>query len=152
MTVSVESAAKRLCMTSGWKISNLSLQKMLYLADMNFVGQNNARLVDEDFEAWDYGPVLPSLYHTCKIFGVKNLRDVFWGAPDISGTPEAAMIDCAWLNLRDRTAGELVENTHTDIGGWMKNYVVGARGVKIPASDMIEEYRKRIERSTETAA
>ena len=144
MTTRVDSAARYLCELSGWKLSNLQLQKMLYLADMNFVGQGRGRLLDEDFEAWDYGPVLPSLYHTCKAFGPKPIPNVFWGAVDIRGTPEAQILDTAWNNLRGQNPGRLVENTHWAGGAWAQRYVPGARGIKITSHDMVNEYRKRI--------
>ncbi|WP_209018555.1 Panacea domain-containing protein [Endobacterium cereale] len=138
-------AAKHLCEISGWRLSNLQLQKLLYLADMNFVGATGERLVDEDFEAWDYGPVLPSLYHRCKSFGSKSVPDVFWGVGSIAGRPEAEMLDTAWENLKSQSPGQLVENTHWDQGAWAKRYVPGAKGVKIATGDMIEEYRRRVQ-------
>lgn len=143
MTISVEDAAGHLAKISGWKLSNLQMQKILYLADMNFVGQHGARLVDEDFEAWDYGPVIPSLYHECKAFGSKRVPDIFWGAEIISGTPEAEMIERAWQRLKALNPGRLVENTHWAGGAWAKRYVAGNRGIKILTSDMVDEYRKR---------
>jgi len=144
MTVRVIDAARYLCELSGWQLSNLEIQKMLYLADMNFVGQGHGRLLGEDFEAWDYGPVLPSLYHTCKAFGAKRVPNIFWGARDISGTPEASMLALAWENLRGQTAGQLVENTHWAKGAWTKRYVPGAKGNRISSDDMVDEYRNRV--------
>lgn len=143
MTVRVNDAAQYLCDRSDWKLTNLQLQKMLYMADMNFVGQGNGRLVDEDFEAWDYGPVLPSLYHKCKAFGSKPIPPVFWGAADISGTPEAAILDLAWDKLKLVTPGQLVETTHSGLGAWVRRYVPGAKQIKIFTQDMIDEYARR---------
>jgi uncharacterized phage-associated protein len=126
-------AAKHLCEKSGWQISNLPLQKMLYLADMNFTGKFGQRLVDE-----------PSLYHRCKAFGAKPVPNIFWGIGNIIGTREAAMIDSAWDNLRAMNPGQLVENTHWAGGAWARRYVPGARGIKIETDDMLNEYRRRI--------
>lgn len=143
MTVPVNDAAQYLCRQSGWRLSNLQLQKILYIADMNLAGQGHGRLVDEDFEAWDYGPVLPSLYHKCKAFGSKSVPPVFWGATDITGSPEAAIIDMAWENLRSVTPGQLVETTHSTLGAWVRRYVPGAKQIKIFTQDMIDEYARR---------
>lgn len=143
MVVRTYDAANYLCGKSGWKISNLQLQKILYMADMNFVGKGNGRLVDEDFEAWDYGPVLPSLYHKCKAFGSKPVPYVFWGAKDISGTPESRILDLAWENLKSVTPGQLVETTHSVKGAWARRYAVGSRQIKIQTQDMIDEYERR---------
>ncbi|TBA16310.1 Panacea domain-containing protein [Rhizobium ruizarguesonis] len=142
--ISTSSAAKHLCDVSGWQLSNLQLQKMLYLADMNFVGKYGQRMINEDFEAWDYGPVLPSLYHACKAFGARAVPNVFWGAGSVVGTPEAAMLQAAWDNLRSMSPGQLVENTHWTRGAWVKRYIPGAKGIKINLGDMADEYRNRI--------
>lgn len=143
MTVRVNDAACHLCEGSGWKLSNLKLQKILYMADMNFVGRNSVRLLDEDFEAWDYGPVLPSLYQKCKAFGSKPIPHVFWGARNISGTVYAKMLDLAWEKLRSATPGQLVEATHSGQGAWVRRYIPGAKQIKILTQDMIEEYARR---------
>lgn len=143
MTVKAVDAANYLCEKSGWKLSNLQLQKILYIADMNFVGQTQSRLIDEDFEAWDYGPVIPSLYHKCKAFGAKSIPQIFWDASDISNTPEAKIIDLAWEKLKSVTPGQLVETTHSQFGAWAEKYVAGAKQIKILTQDMIDEYTRR---------
>lgn len=137
-------AAKHLCSLSGWRLTNLQLQKLLYLADMNYVGRTGERMLNEDFEAWDYGPVLPSLYHQCKSFGSKPVPDIFWGVPQIAGSKEAEWLDVAWNSLKDQTPGQLVQNTHWNLGAWAKHYAPGAKGVKIPTGDMVEEFQRRI--------
>mgnify|MGYP006283548483 CR=1 FL=1 len=77
MTVSVLSAAKRLAARSGWTLSNLELQKILYLAHMVHLGRTDgAPLVHGLFEAWDYGPVHPDLYHRVKIFGSSPVKNI----------------------------------------------------------------------------
>jgi len=143
MTIRVNDAAHYLCAKSGWKLSNLQLHKIIYIADLNFAGKGRGRLVDEDFEAWDYGPMLPSLYHKCKAFGSKAVPQVFWGHQDISGTPEAAMLDAAWENLRSATPGQLVQSTHSSLGAWARRYVAGAKQIKILTQDMVDEYARR---------
>lgn len=151
MPVSSNDAANYLCERAGWQISNLQLQKILYMADMNFTGQSHVRLIDEDFEAWDYGPVLPSLYHKCKVFGSKAIPKVFWGAKDILGTAEAKMLDLAWEKLKSATPGQLVETTHAPDGAWVRRYGRAIRNAKISASDMIDEFNRRVGRKERAA-
>jgi uncharacterized phage-associated protein len=47
-------------------ITNLKLQKMLYFAQAAYLSLNNQKLFNEDIEAWQYGPVIPSIYHKYK--------------------------------------------------------------------------------------
>ena len=80
MAVSAFDAANHLAKISNHSVTNLKYHKILYMADMNFVGQTGNRLIAEDFEVWDYGPVLKSLYHKFKVFRVKPVPNIFWGA------------------------------------------------------------------------
>ena len=143
MTVAYRDAAARICARAGWSVSNLKLQKILYMADMNLVGQGKGRLIDRDFEAWDYGPVSPPLYQDCKAFGSKAVPNVFWGTVNLDGTKEGAILDLAWDMLKSKTPGELVQVTHWQNGAWAKRYVPGVKCITISTQDMIDEYTAR---------
>ena len=56
MAISVLEAAKHIGARSHWSLSNLKMQKLLYIAHMFHLGIYNKPLVCEFFEAWDYGP------------------------------------------------------------------------------------------------
>jgi uncharacterized phage-associated protein len=93
MAISVLSAGRTLCELRGWSVSNLELQKILYLAHMYYLGRHGGPLIREEFEAWDYGPVVPELYHHVKGFGGGPVRNVFhWIDPVAPNTPEYAAL------------------------------------------------------------
>lgn len=50
----------------GIKITNLALQKLLYFAHGVYLTQKKRPLVSGYFEAWQYGPVHPSVYRAFK--------------------------------------------------------------------------------------
>lgn len=142
MTVSVLSAAKRLAERSGWSLSNLELQKILYLAHMFYLGRHNGQpLVSGYFEAWDYGPVHPSLYHRAKIFGSNPVENVFLDASEVPDGPEQEILDEAWDNLGKAGPGRLVNATHRRGGAWDMHYIPGARHCIIPNADILREYK-----------
>ena len=70
----VFAVAKKFCEARSWQISNLTLQKMLYIAQVIYLGTFDSRLFKAEFEAWDYGPVIPEVYHRFKIFGDKYIQ------------------------------------------------------------------------------
>lgn len=144
MAVPVFDAAKYLCSVSGWKLSNLELQKISYIAQMLFMGAHDgARLIETDYEAWDYGPVSPELYHKVKSFGANPVPDIFlWAKPVEDEEYKVALRDVC-KHLMKRRAGELVAITHWQDGAWAKHYVPGARNIVIPDEDILDEYRKR---------
>jgi uncharacterized phage-associated protein len=136
-----------MCERSDWTLTNLELQKMLYLAQMIYMGQHGGdRLLAGTFEAWDYGPVLPSVYREAKTYGSGPIRYISAGAR-IDDPERQKMLDEAHDQLSRASAGQLVSITHWKDGAWAKNYVPGARGVVIPDRDILEEYRRRAERN-----
>lgn len=141
MTIPVLSAARRLAARSGWRLSNLELQKILYLAHMFYLGRHGEALVPGSFEAWDYGPVHPELYHHVKMFGANPVRDVFRRADEVPDGPMRAILDEACDQLAGAGAGRLVAATHRPQGAWARHYRPGVRGIIIPNADILEEYR-----------
>lgn len=142
----LDTVARFICKRSGWKLSNLSLQKILYMAQLYYMGKNNgARLVDTHFEAWDYGPVSPELYHKAKVFGAGPVEDVFYSARVFGkDDPRRALLIEVADDLLDISPGELVNITHWQHGAWAKHYVPKARGIRIPDEDILKEYRDRL--------
>ena len=136
-------AARQMCTRSDWSLTNLQLQKMLYLAQMMYLGTNDVPLFNGTFEAWDYGPVLPVVYGQVKSFGSGPIRDVFFGVPEIRDAKRLEMLDAACDQLSQKSAGQLVNITHWSKGAWAKNYVPGAKGIVIPNDQIIQEYRDR---------
>lgn len=51
-----------------YKVTPLKLQKLLFFVHADFLVATRAPLVREEFEAWSYGPVLPSVYKEFKAF------------------------------------------------------------------------------------
>lgn len=144
MAISIDSAARRICQIGDWQVTNLQLQKILYLSHMYHMGLHHGRrLVDASFEAWDYGPVLPALYKRVAMFGSRPIQDIFRLEPDVEEGPELDSIGRAAPALVSRPAAELVSMTHISEGAWARHYRPGIRGLIIPDADIFNEYRTR---------
>lgn len=143
--INVHDAASFVCEKSGWKVSNLALQKILYIAHMVHLGRTGDPLVASPFEAWDYGPVAPRLYHRVKAFGSKPIPDIFDGEEPRDG-PERETLEEACSYLLDKKPAELIAITHWEGGAWAKHYIPGVKGIVIPDEDIREEYRARTEK------
>ena len=145
MAARLDSVCKIICECGSWGVTNLQLQKILYMAQMFYMGQNDgARLVDAEFEAWDYGPVEPELYRKVRMFGKKPVSDVFYKArPFKEEDARFAFIKQVSNDLLPLRPGQLVDITHWSEGAWAKNYVPGIKGIKIPDEDIIAEYNRR---------
>jgi uncharacterized phage-associated protein len=130
---------------SGGKLSNLALQKYVYLAHMYFAGKNcGGRLVEDDaFQAWDYGPVSPKLYRRVSGFGSSPIpRVMFHGAASLR-QDEMDSVREVWEALKDASPGRLVQITHDPRGAWKRTYRPGKRGMEISQQEIVDEYNRR---------
>lgn len=129
---------------SGWTLSNLSLQKLVYLAQLLHLGETGTPFFPEDFEAWDYGPVVPNLYHDLKMFGAGAVAPYSSLRPARDLASKEAQIVNSMANLGSTAKpGQLVSMTHWKDGAWAKVYSKHIRGLTIPKSLIRAEYDAR---------
>ncbi len=58
-------------------IGPMKIQKLMYLMHGYYLAITGVPLVDEFFEAWQYGPVVPTIYHDFKQFGGSDIKKGF---------------------------------------------------------------------------
>ena len=58
---------------SGDVITNLKAQKLLYYAQGISLAKTGEALFEDDFVAWQHGPVIPTLYDELKTFGKSQI-------------------------------------------------------------------------------
>ena len=146
MAITAVAALRRLCEIKRWGITNLEANKLLYFAQMISLGKSSGKdpLVSEHFEAWDYGPVLPSAYRKARMFGDKPIRPFIFSArgpiPRWENVFEKTLDE-----MGDLTSYQLVAESHWEKGAWAKHYRPGAKGIEIPNGDILREYRLRLD-------
>ena len=55
-------------------ITNLKLQKLLYYAQGYFLAKKDTPLFEEDFLAWEHGPVIRKIYDKYKVNGANGIK------------------------------------------------------------------------------
>lgn len=145
MAAHYESAARYIASGAGWDLSNLKLQKLMYIAQVVHMGRaKGLPLFEAEFQAWDYGPVIPELYQKLKVFGAERISDVFSNAKRFrEGDPRRKVMDDVVSRFLTYSAGDLVDITHSDKGAWAEHYVPGARNIAIPKESIFAEYKRR---------
>ena len=141
MGIDVFVAAKTLGIECGWRVSNLKMQKILYIAHLKYMGKHEECLIKTPFEAWDYGPVQPALYHKLKRFGARNVRDVFFGEEPLA-KGEAFDILRRMSELWSVKSGVLIAATHVGGGAWLRARNQGME--IIPDNFIQEEYAQSV--------
>lgn len=89
-------------------ITPMKLQKLMYYAHGWYLAITNSPLLDENVEAWEYGPVIPSIYHEFKIFGnskipTKTSEVNFDGSSGMPRITYPSIDDCPDKRLNETT-------------------------------------------------
>lgn len=133
-------------------LSNLQLQKLVYIANGYMLGWKNKSLCIQPMEAWEYGPVIGDVYHTFK----NNGKDVIPVNTDIvtalDNDKDAEYIISGVLdNYGKKSAPELVNLTHQEDSPWTEVWEREAKHYKsVPIDEGLikNHYRKLISGDT----
>jgi uncharacterized phage-associated protein len=105
-------------------LTNLKLQKILYYTQAEHVRGNNGNAIfSENIEAWEYGPVVRSVYHWLKGCGAYPITafDVQTDTSSLSAA-DLPFLDRVWAKYSKYSAGFLVKKTHEEGSPWDKSF------------------------------
>lgn len=145
----------RRSIAEGHPITQMHVQKYVYLAHGWTLALTNSPLVDDRFEAWDYGPVERRLYDALSMCGARPIRrplrygddtpfpsdDGEEAAADLSDA-ERRIIDDVWQQYKEFEAFQLSALTHENGTPWHQVYEKG-KNRAIP-NDKIADYFSEI--------
>lgn len=136
-------------------ISPLKMQKLVYFAHGWYLALLDDALLDERVEAWQYGPVIPTLYHEFKTYGRGAISeyatefdiddDYDWITPKIPDDRELKeFLDKIWEVYSPYSAIQLSNATHQPGTPWHTTWGHdGApKGTDIN-NNLIKDYFKR---------
>jgi uncharacterized phage-associated protein len=141
----------------GVPMTNLKLQKLLFFAHAISLTEQKVKLVSGYFEAWQYGPVHPTVYQAFKAAGpepisfradsldpVSRTRKPL---PNLSESATRDICERVMVQFGQMSAGRLVDVTHAVGGPW--HYVVSSSeaganiGLRIPDEIIIERHGRQ---------
>ena len=132
------------CLFKGLPTTNLRLQKILYFLQIQSLidSKLNSKLIDSDFEAWKFGPVIRDVYYAyCLNAAMPILTPAQGIATDIQVPDYVNKCIVIALTLQP---WELVEKSHRIGGAWERCYVEKANNIipidliKLEASQLAE--------------
>jgi uncharacterized phage-associated protein len=141
----------------GVSLTNLKLQKLLFFAHAISLTEQKSKLVSGHFEAWQYGPVHPTVYQAFKAAGPEPISFRADSLDPVSRArkPLPKLSESATRDICDRvlfqfgrmSAGRLVDVTHAVGGPW--HHVVSASetganiGLRITDEVIVERHGRQ---------
>ena len=141
-------------------ITQLGLMKRVYIAHGFSLAINKVSLLDNRFdkvEAWKYGPVIPSVYHSFKQYKAspitgkavvmewdENTDRMSFPEPMLANDNAKKMVEMVWKRYRNFTDSEIVSLTHRRGTPWAVCYVPGQNS-PIPDEITALYYEKLVE-------
>lgn len=124
-------------------VTPMKLQKLLYLAQGNYLAATGERLFDADVEAFEHGPVV---YRVWQAFNGNQIID-----PNAHSEVQAralppdveTFLGAVWTRYQDWTASALRHLTHRQ-APWQDHYVDGAFRSRIPDAEMMSYFRNHV--------
>lgn len=125
--------------TSEDAITNLRINKLLYFAQAHSLQSLGYFLIDDDFQAWRHGPVIPSIYRIYKKFGKNAIQEELFDWSSLTRKEQLYLLDIIRKYKNDSTSA-LEAKSHTKGSPWDKSYELSV-GQVIPKEE-IEAYFK----------
>lgn len=117
------------CYREGKPVTNLHLQKILYFVQGEYYRKTKKFLIEDDFLAWQYGPVLREVYDEYNWYYSSRIYESY----SIEIPEEIRnIIDPIIEEKRNKPAGALVNETHKPGSAWSKCYKSGNKRIVIP--------------------
>jgi len=125
------------------RLTNMQIQKMVYIANGLYLALTGNPLINEDVEAWSYGPVIRPLYNELKEFGsgyvTKNLLGLY--CDDVPQNEKIKeVLDFTWKATKNSDGIKLSNWSHAPESPWTK--AVQNHMNVIPNDYMIEYFKR----------
>ena len=126
------------CDEYGDGMTNMRLNKFLFFAQGHYFARTGEPLFDDEFEAWDFGPVISNIYQRYKSNGRSPITEIDSDYNSDSFTEDQleVLLDVAREYGKYATS-TLVSFTHRDDSPWVMN--VNSISQRIP-KNQIKDY------------
>jgi uncharacterized phage-associated protein len=116
------------------QVTNMRLNKLLWYAQGHALATLGKPLFSEEFEAWQYGPVLPSIYHRYKVCGNDKIEyiDESFNPNEFASNEEINLMLAVANEYDQYSTPKLVDLSHATGSPWSQTQ----QGMKIPISDI----------------
>ena len=144
---SVANAFLRLSQRDTQPLTNMQLQKLVYIAHGYNLALFDEPLIEDQVKAWQWGPVIPPLYNRLKKYGAGVIDGEVKDAVTIDpASNEGRVIEQVWQSYKGFTGAQLSAITHQEGSPWSATWAVDKFGV-IDNSLIAEHYKSLLARN-----
>jgi uncharacterized phage-associated protein len=161
MTVSARAVANELLDVAEdvrSSIDPLQLQKLLYLAQGWTLGLSGDPLFLEPIEAWAYGPVVPEIHHSVKMFGASPIRGRLLTIDRVRRRVivaherldefESDVLKAVWEKYGSWSGAKLISLTHQGGSPWWRARHSGEYNARISHGVMTDWFAEEAEKAS----
>ncbi|WP_134679568.1 Panacea domain-containing protein [Paracoccus ravus] len=143
----------KLAKAKGKTLTPMQLMKLTYIAHGWALAILKRDLFRNRIEAWQYGPVIPDLYHATKSYGGKSIPFSAVGDPDTPSTdPETrSFLQDVFEKYGHMDGITLSYLTHQSGTPWDQVYVPNVRRIEIP-DELIKKHYSELLLARQEAA
>lgn len=126
-------------------VTQLKLQKLLYLVQANYLAATGRRLFNAPVEAFDNGPVVYSMLKQFESYSKSVIapESTSW-APELLPSDARMFIEAVWNRYQDWTASALWQLTHEKKSPWHEYYEKDSFRKQIPDAAMRDYFRTKV--------
>lgn len=137
-------------------ITPMKLTKLVYIAHGWYLAIKGRSLIDENPEAWMYGPVIPKVYHRFKSYGGGRIVKSFTDDITLDSDADEVFIDKIWTVYGKFSGAELSAMTHAKGTPWSKTWNSIKQhsfySLQIPEQEIKRYYESLLEKNKAIAA
>ena len=149
----VANAFIRLAQQNGEKLTNLQLQKLVYIAHGWCLATLDKSLIKNDVHAFEFGPVIPTLYNKLKKYGAKPVTETIpTDNPELREEGQAmSVVKKVWSAYGSFDGLKLSAITHKDDTPWREVWERNKYGI-IPPEIIKKHYQQLLNERADIAA
>ncbi|MBN8626289.1 MAG: SocA family protein [Planctomycetes bacterium] len=128
----------------GDALTQMKLQKLVYIAHGWHLGLYGEPLIMEDVEAWRWGPVIKALYRDFADFGSSPITAISPTLVQVDN-PTNLFLERVWSQYGKFSAVQLSAMTHAPNTPWSLNYGGESQTIRtIPSSTIEQHYKEKL--------
>ena len=123
------------------QLTNMQLQKLVYIAHGYTLGLLDQPLCDDNVHAWKHGPVFPSLYEDLSQYGSRPVTEALQTYDTLQDLEQRNIIEVVYANYKGLHAFTLSDFTHKPNTPWDQTWKITPYGVIETGS--VQKYYKK---------